>query len=220
MVIEMKTKILIPILMAAILIASAGAFSLNFGIHSYAAQNNSYFNGSATSNWGWNFQNMTYNTSMTYNAPNKSAILKQVGVVSQCRTNFIDTAAPIASSALNITLNTTAVNSANSRLQSNITSNASIQVIRSDVRSFNSAQAALYWQAAVGAHKLNQTQIVNLRAQLNSSVQTLKNCVSASGSSTSGSFNLPGFGAGFLHWFTRFHIHGFSFHGFGGFHFR
>jgi hypothetical protein len=177
---EMNRIILLPVLAVfAALIVSAGAFSINgnTGLHAYTYGNTNVNAGTA---FGPTYQNISYNNTVSANANqiNRTEVLKQIGVVAQCRTNFVDTAAPIASNAMNITLNVTGVNQANARLQSNITANATNPIIRSDIYAFDGSMLQLYGQALRGAQKLNQTQLQSLRAQLNSSVSTLQNCTS------------------------------------------
>jgi hypothetical protein len=90
------------------------------------------------------------------------------------------------------------VNSANARLQSDITSNASTITIKSDVLVFDGSALRLFGQAAGSAQKLNQTQLQSLRTQLNSSVQTIQNCTSTAEVEGSSSARF-GFGFGSIH---------------------
>ncbi len=178
----MKTTVLL-LAFAAALVTSAGAVGLGWGInmnmfgHAHGQINASYAqHGEVNSSyvWGWNYQNMTYNKTQV----NRTTVLKQIATVAQCRTNFVDSAAPIASSALNVSLNTTSVNSANARLQSDISSNASDLTLRGDVMVFDGYIVRLFGQATGKAKGLNQTQLQSLRVQLNGSVTTLQACTS------------------------------------------
>ena len=213
---------MVPLAVAAILIAAVGAVSINwnlgFGLHgphgantANAAINQSTavgfnyrghgayaanVNVNQTAVLGWNYRNVTYNASAV-NAMRANS-LKELGTAVQCRTNFIDTAVPIASKALNISLNVSDVNSANAKLQSDITSNASTITIRSDVLVFDGSALRLFGQVVGAGQKLNQTQLQSLRAQLNSSVQTLQNCTSTAGVKGSSSARF-GFGFGSIH---------------------
>jgi hypothetical protein len=187
----MKTKIaLLMATFATVLIMAAGAVSINLFAQTGARASVN------TTNWGWPNQNVSYNMTSI----NKTAVLKSVAAVAQCRTNYVDTAAPIASSALHISLNTSQINSANAKLQANVSSNASTNVIVRNLGSFNSGLAALYFQARAAAFNLNKTQVQSLRTQLNASVQTLSTCTAANGTSTAA-------------------VHG-RFWGFFGFHFK
>lgn len=164
--------------MAAIvsmLIATAGAVSFNW-------HGDSWINGNAqvggASVLGWNYHNMSYNATPL----NRTEALKQIATVSQCRTDFVDTAAPIASNALKISLNTSEVNQANSELQADIKSNASNPTIRADILVFDGSVLRLFGQAISASRDLNSTQIQTLKAQLNSSVETLQSCTSGNAS--------------------------------------
>ena len=188
----MNAKVLLPlILVIVVFVSAAGAVNMSIRAHDRSESYNS-MQSSSIERLGWSYRNVSYN---------KTAVLEQVGKVAQCTTTFVDSAAPIASNTLKTNLDVTAINSANERLQSNISSGASVQVIRDDIRSFDSAQASLFWQAAAAAHNLNQIQLHSIGTELSSSVQILKSCVS---SNTNGRLHLPGLGFGFLHWFARF----------------
>lgn len=194
---------MLPIAVAAILVVAVGAVSLNwntgFGIFARHNQTNKTIVNRSTV-FGWNYQNMSYNSSRTNTyTVNRTAELEELSTTVQCRTNFIDSSAPIASSALNVTLNTPQVNAANAALQSDITSNASSTTIRSDILVFDGSALRLFGEALHAAQKLNQTQIQSLRTQLNSSVQTLQNCTSTTTGTTLGMGGFGSFG-GFGSW--------------------
>jgi hypothetical protein len=211
----MNARILLPLAVLIGIISVAGATSMKGNFYNPGFKS-LYLQGNVTSNWGFQYQNMTYNASFRGNTSfNKTVILKQIATVASCRTAYFNSAVPIANNALKINLSTSQVDSANSRLQANISSNASVQVIRDNIKSFNSAQSMLYWQATGAARSLNQTQLKGLGTQLNGSLTTLKNCVSTSNST--GGFRLPGFGGGFLRWFGGL---GMRFRLGGWFHFR
>ena len=194
----MGTKIMLPLAVAAILVVAVGAVSLNWNIG--LSQNGGYnrhVQVNQSTVFGVNYQNVSYNAT-NYGKVNRTTILKELGTEVQCRTNFIDSAAPIASNALGIKLNTSEVNTANAALQSDITSNASTITIRSDVLVFDGSALRLFGQVVGAGQKLNQTQLQSLRAQLNSSVQTLQNCTSTAGVKGSSSARF-GFGFGSIH---------------------
>ena len=199
----MRDKILLPLILAAVVL-TAGAIFLGSAIVTNAQNISARTNAVAGGFGGFNYQNISYNQT-AHVTINKGEVLKEVSTVAQCTTNFFDSAAPIASKALNISLNASTVNAANARLQANITENASVGVIRDNLRSFDSAQAELFWQAAGAARNLNQTQLMGLRESLNSSVQTLKTCVTSSNSTNP--FHIRGLGFGFLRHFAFFRFH-------------
>lgn len=190
----MGTKIILPLAIVAVMIAAVGAASINWniglGLHGPQGSYTTNANVNQSTVFGWSYSNVSYNAS-AMNAIRANS-LKELGITVQCRTNFIDTAAPVVSNELNTTLNVSEVNSANAKLQSDITSNASGATIRSDVLVFDGSALRVFGQAVGVGQRLNQTQLQSLRAQLNSSVQTLQNCTSA----TSGSSRSYGFGFG------------------------
>lgn len=160
----MKAKILLPLLAMAVLVVGVGAVSLNGSLTSAAQSTGAPMNAS----WTYANQSMRFN---------RTKVLATLGADAQCRTNFEDSAAPIVSNELNVSLNVSQVDAANARLQANLSSNASSATITTDLKAFRSASAELFWQAMSAAHGLNQTQLQSLKTELNGSYQALGSCV-------------------------------------------
>lgn len=122
----------------------------------------------------------------------------RIANVVQCVTVFADSAAPIASNALSINLDVSAINTANANLQRNVSSGASFWNVSIDYRIFNNAFEVLALKALVAAHRLDHTQLQSLRNSLNPSVQILRSCVSTAGPNDG--LHLKPFGPGRMHW--------------------
>ncbi len=169
----MSKGIFLPILaVIAILTVSAGAFSLNGYINTAFNVKTST---DANSIWGPTYQNISYDSANTIN---RTTILNQIATVAQCRTNFVDAAAPIVASATKTSLSVTEVDQSNAKLQGDISSNTPNLEIKSDIIVFDGSMIRLYGQALGAVQNLNQTQLQSLKLQLNSSVQTLQTCTS------------------------------------------
>ena len=223
----MNKRIFLPVVaVITVLMATAGAVGIGSYVNSWSnghvgigsffgwgrAGTGNYVNYSvnahsrigASSIFGSSYQNISYNNANTIN---RTTVLEQIGTVAQCRTNFVNTAVPIVATATKSNLNATEVDQANTKLQSDITSNASNPTIRSDVFVFDGSMVRLYGQAIGDVQVLNQTQLLSLKTQLNSSVQTLQTCTSGNGFGK-WSLGFRGFWNGFVNWWhlhLRFH---------------
>lgn len=172
----MKSKILLPLIAGvAILIASIGAVSLNGSFNTSNSLNSNTLNktpqfhdglmpgfmgiGNKYHGLGWAVSNR-----------------QQLGNVVQCKTSFVDNAAPVASNFLGVSLSTSGLDSANSKLQSDISGNASIRVLKGDLITFRGESMVLFGEA-FGAVK-NRTQGQALVQNLSVQLGQLQTCIS------------------------------------------
>ncbi|MDE1870776.1 MAG: hypothetical protein KGI06_00870 [Candidatus Micrarchaeota archaeon] len=174
----MKTKILLVfIATAAILAASIGAVSLNFRHNGSSVLNSNALN--ETPNFAEN-HGMGHGLMRMglWGRFGKFVTSKQqLGALVQCKTTFVDSAAPVASNVLNVSLNSSGVDKANSKLQADIGSNASVHTLRGDLIAFRGELMVLFGDAFSAVK--NKTQVQTLRSDLNGSFGKLQTCISS-----------------------------------------
>ncbi|MGI0100213.1 MAG: hypothetical protein ACREBH_00600 [Candidatus Micrarchaeaceae archaeon] len=184
----MRKMILLLLAAMAVVISSVGALSITgmnsnawgFGRmqigrnNAYQPSNTPYMSNSMRSRFG--------------NGGPQGQQLNYSVASAQCNTTFMDSAAPVASSFLDVNLNVSQVNSANAKLQSDFSSNAPYATLQGDLISFHGAVLVLVGEAYGPLEGLNQTQLASLKSDLNPSYSSYKSCIGSNSISTNGNF--------------------------------
>lgn len=209
---DSNKRLLVPLIAVLAVLAIGFAALATSGAN--AAAESANVTGNVTSGFKWS--NQTWRNS-SYARYNLTGLERQEAALAQCKTTFVDSAAPIVSDALKISINTTAVDSANARLQANVTGKANMSIIMANFRSFSSAMSSAYWQAVGGARGLNQTQLAALKADISTPYQSLISCTSSNQTLTAGSvlrgfsISMGRYASGWMmrgRWGGGFHFHG------------